>query len=40
MFDPIHCNIANTLTYTIRAENATSIELPNEFGQSDLVNVE
>ena len=31
---------ANTLTYTIRPENATSIELPDEFGQSVMVNDE
>lgn len=27
----------NTLTYTIRAENETSIDLPEGFGQSVLV---
>ncbi|MGA7368109.1 MAG: hypothetical protein WBX01_03200 [Nitrososphaeraceae archaeon] len=34
--DPVYDMITNTLTYTIEAEN-TSIELPNEFGQTILV---
>lgn len=36
-FDPIYDANTNTLTYTITAENGTSIDLPGEFGQSVLV---
>jgi hypothetical protein len=37
-FNPVYDTNTNTLTYTIAAaENATSIELPSEFGQSVLV---
>jgi hypothetical protein len=36
-FDPIYDTTANTLTYTIMAENGTSIDLLNEFGHSVLV---
>jgi hypothetical protein len=35
-FDPIYDTTANTLAYTITAENVT-IDLPGEFGQSVLV---
>ncbi|MGA7370596.1 MAG: hypothetical protein WBX01_15820, partial [Nitrososphaeraceae archaeon] len=34
LFDPVYDTTSNTLTYTIMAENGTSINLPNEFGQS------
>jgi hypothetical protein len=37
LFDPVYDTAASTLTYTIMAENATSIELPSEVGQSTLV---
>ncbi len=36
-FNPVYGTAANTLTYTIMAENATSIDLPAEFGESILV---
>lgn len=36
-FNPVYDTNTNTLTYTIVAENATSISLPGEFGQSILV---
>jgi hypothetical protein len=36
-FNPIYDTTANTLTYTIMAENGTSIKLPSEFGQSTLI---
>ncbi|HZD35427.1 MAG TPA: hypothetical protein VE130_09505 [Nitrososphaeraceae archaeon] len=36
-FSPIYDTNTNTLTYTIMMENATSIDLPVEFGQSVLV---
>ena len=37
LFNPMYGMNTNTLTYTIVAENGTSIELPNEFGRSTLV---
>jgi hypothetical protein len=37
LFDPVYDTNTNTLTYTIMAENATSIDLPGEFGQTVLV---
>jgi hypothetical protein len=36
-FAPIYDIATNSLTYTITTENATSIELPREFGQTVLV---
>jgi len=36
-FNPMYDANTNTLTYTIVAENATSINLPSEFGQTVLV---
>jgi hypothetical protein len=36
-FNPINNAATNALTYTIMAENATSIDLPREFGQTILV---
>ncbi|HZD36073.1 MAG TPA: hypothetical protein VE130_12785, partial [Nitrososphaeraceae archaeon] len=36
-FNPVYDTNTNTLTYTIMAENGTSISLPEEFGQSVLV---
>jgi hypothetical protein len=36
-FNPIYDMATNTLTYTIMAENGTSINLPQEFGQIVLV---
>ena len=36
-FNPMYDANTNTLTYTIMAENATSINLPVEFGQTVLV---
>jgi hypothetical protein len=36
-FDPIYDITTNSLTFTIMAENGTSIDLPNEFGQSVLI---
>ena len=36
-FNPVYDTNTNTLTYSITAENATSIDLPNDFGQSILV---
>jgi hypothetical protein len=36
-FNPVYDTTINTLTYTIVAENATSIDLPTEFGQTVLV---
>ncbi|HZD36211.1 MAG TPA: hypothetical protein VE130_13500 [Nitrososphaeraceae archaeon] len=36
-FSPVYDTDTNTLTYTITAENGTSINLPSEFGQSVLV---
>jgi hypothetical protein len=36
-FNPVYDMATNTLTYTIMAENATSIDLPSEFGQSVIV---
>jgi hypothetical protein len=36
-FNPVYDPTANTLTYTITAENQTSVNLPSEFGQSVLV---
>jgi len=35
--NPVYDTTANTLTYTITAENATSINMPSEFGQTVLV---
>ncbi|MGA7368388.1 MAG: hypothetical protein WBX01_04615 [Nitrososphaeraceae archaeon] len=35
--NPVYDTTSNTLTYTIMAENGTSIALPEEFGQSILV---
>ena len=35
--NPVHDPTAETLKYDIIPENATSLELPNEFGQSTLV---
>ena len=35
--NPVYNMATNTLTYTIMTENATSINLPREFGQSILV---
>ena len=35
--NPLHNPTAETLKYDIIPENATSLELPNEFGQSTLV---
>jgi len=37
LFNPVYDRATNSLTYTITAENATSIKLPTEFGQSVLV---
>ena len=37
LFDPVYDANTNTLTYTIIAENATSVDLPGEFGQNILV---
>ena len=37
LFNPVYDTNTNTLTYIIVAENATSISLPSEFGQSILV---
>jgi hypothetical protein len=37
LFNPEYDSEANTLKYDITAENATSIGLPSEFGQSTLV---
>ena len=37
LFNPIYDVDKNTLKYEITAENATTIELPNEFGQTTLV---
>jgi hypothetical protein len=37
LFNPVYDTTANTLTYTIMAENATTIGLPDEFGQTVLV---
>jgi hypothetical protein len=37
LFDPVNDIATNSLTYTITTENATSIGLPEEFGQSVLV---
>ena len=37
LFNPVYDTAANTLTYTIMADNGTSIDLPSEFGQSILV---
>jgi len=37
LFDPVYDTTSNTLTYTIMAENGTSINLPNEFGQVTLL---
>jgi hypothetical protein len=36
-FDPLYDMNTKTLTYTITAENATSINLPSEFGHAVLV---
>jgi hypothetical protein len=36
-FSPVYDNTMNTLTYTIMAENGTSIDLPREVGQTVLV---
>jgi hypothetical protein len=36
-FNPLYDATTNTLTYTIRAENATSIDLPAEFEKTILV---
>jgi hypothetical protein len=36
-FNPVYDTATNTLTYTIMAENGTSIELPSEFGRTVLV---
>ncbi|HZD35845.1 MAG TPA: hypothetical protein VE130_11635 [Nitrososphaeraceae archaeon] len=36
-FNPVYDTTTNKLTYTIMAENATSMNLPSEFGQSVLV---
>jgi hypothetical protein len=36
-FDPVYDATTNALTYTIMVENGTSIDLPEEFGQSVLV---
>jgi hypothetical protein len=36
-FSPVYDTSTNTLTYTIMAENGTSINLPSEVGQSILV---
>jgi hypothetical protein len=36
-FNPVYDSTANTLTYTIMAENGTSVNLPSEFGQSVVV---
>ena len=37
LFDPVYDVNTNALTYTIMAENATSMNMPNEFGLSILV---
>jgi hypothetical protein len=37
LFDPVYNTNTNSLTYTITTENATSIGLPEELGQSTLV---
>jgi hypothetical protein len=37
LFDPAFDTNTNTLTYTIMAENGTSIDLPSKFGESILV---
>ena len=37
LFDPMYDTTTNNLTYTIIAENATSVILPSEFGQTVLV---
>jgi hypothetical protein len=36
-FNLVYDTATNTLTYTIMAENGTSIDLPGEFGQTVLV---
>ncbi|MGA7369398.1 MAG: hypothetical protein WBX01_09725 [Nitrososphaeraceae archaeon] len=36
-FSPVYDTNTNTLTYTIMADDATSMELPGEFGQAVLV---
>jgi hypothetical protein len=36
-FDPVYDTTAKTLTYTIMAENGTSVNLPGQLGQSVLV---
>jgi regulator of protease activity HflC (stomatin/prohibitin superfamily) len=36
-FSPVYDKATNSRTYTIVAENATSVDLPSEFGQSNLV---
>jgi hypothetical protein len=36
-FNPMYDANTNTLTYTIMTDNATSIDLPSEFGQTVLV---
>ncbi|HZD36448.1 MAG TPA: hypothetical protein VE130_14690 [Nitrososphaeraceae archaeon] len=36
-FNPIYDIATNSLTYTIMAENGTSMNMPSEFGQSVLV---
>jgi hypothetical protein len=37
LFSPVYDMTTGTLTYTIMAENSTSIDLPGEFGQTTLV---
>ena len=37
LFNPEYDSEANTLKYDIIAENTTSIDLPNEFGQSTII---
>jgi hypothetical protein len=37
LHNPVYDSEANTLSYDITAENATSIGLPNKFGQSTMI---
>ncbi|HZD35408.1 MAG TPA: hypothetical protein VE130_09410, partial [Nitrososphaeraceae archaeon] len=36
-FSPVYDTNTNTLTYTVKAENTTSIDLPSDFAQAILV---
>jgi hypothetical protein len=37
LFDPVYDEDRNALTYNARPDNATSIDLPDEFGQSVMI---